>query len=181
MLEQQKETDTCGLHALSTVYRAYGLDAERERLRWRLGIDTKAVLWKSDTTGALHPDMAMVLAQDHFAVESINPSLEPSWSALKTHVRSGHPAVLLITRRENEALHWVVVAEGLQVNQVLVYDPLFEEPYFEDRNFWDNHVITAWGIQPAEKSREISSWRAHRNGVQDLAQATKRILELGKR
>ena len=52
ILEAQSEGHTCGVHALSTLYRAYGLDPDRERIRWRLGVDTKAVFWAKDTTGA---------------------------------------------------------------------------------------------------------------------------------
>jgi hypothetical protein len=33
VLEKQSETFTCGVHALSAVYRAYGLDPDEERVR----------------------------------------------------------------------------------------------------------------------------------------------------
>jgi hypothetical protein len=74
LLEKQTEGFTCGVHALGTIYRAHGLDPGRERIRWRLGVDTKALWWAKDTTGALHPDVFMVLNQDFFAINSLDLS-----------------------------------------------------------------------------------------------------------
>ena len=67
----QTEGFTCGVHAVHAIYRAYGLDPEEERVRWHLGVDTKAVFWMEDSTGALHPDVFMVLRQDGFEVTSL--------------------------------------------------------------------------------------------------------------
>ena len=163
------------MHALSTVYRAYGLDAGEERLRWRLGVDTKAVFWKSDTTGSLHPDMAMVLAQDYFDVKPIDLLADDSWDRALAFAASGHPIVLLIATRESGAMHWVVAVGSEEPGRLTVYDPLFDEPYTEDAAFWDSHVLTAWAIRPNLSGKRLPSWTAHQRGASDMVGAAKRF------
>ncbi|MEM7625855.1 MAG: hypothetical protein AAF333_09510 [Planctomycetota bacterium] len=178
VLEKQTESFTCGVHALGTVYRAYGLDPESERIRWRLGVDTKAVFWKQDTTGALHPDMYMVLTQDYFEIGSLDMSDAASWPSLLDHLESGHLAVLLIARRENGNLHWVVATEAVG-ERVRVYDSLFEEPYLEDEGFGSEHVVSAMLVRPtADRAQAMSSFAAHREGSSVLLAAGKRIRAL---
>lgn len=175
-LEQQTEGFTCGVHSLSTVYKAYGLDPEAERIRWRLGVDTKAVAWMPDSTGALHPDLWMVLAQDYFAIESLDLEAHSAWSSMRAHLDAGHPAVLLIRRRENGNLHWVVATRTLDAERIEVYDSLFPEPYAETPGFLDRHIVTAVLVQPtADGEMALSSIDAHLAGMQALDLARKRI------
>lgn len=180
-LEEQTEGFTCGVHALSTVYKAYGLDPEAERLRWRLGVDTKAVAWMGDSTGALHPDMWMVLAQDYFAVEALDVYGGSAWDHLRAHLDSGHPSVLLIRRRENGNLHWVVATRMLGDDKIEVYDSLFPQPYHETPDFMTNHIVSAMLVRPnADGGQALSSIDAHLAGMSELSKARKRIKELGK-
>lgn len=175
-LEEQTEGFTCGVHALSTVYRAYGLDPEAERIRWRLGVDTKAVAWMGDSTGALHPDMLMVLYQDYFAVSELADYSRPGWDSMRRMLDTGHPMILLIKRRENGNLHWVVATRSLDDNKIEVYDPLFDEPYSETWDFLTDHIVTAWHVQPTEDGEQaVSSIDALWGGMRSLDNVRKRI------
>jgi len=180
-LEEQTESFTCGVHALSTVYKAYGLDPAAERIRWRLGVDTKAVFWLSDSTGALPPDVYMVLVQDYFVVRALDPGSGVAWSTLRDHLDDDHLAVLLIRRRENDALHWVVASRCLGEN-VEVYDSLFDEPYVETADFMTDQVVSALLVQPTADDRMAMSYiAAHRAGSAEASAAVKRIAELQKK
>ena len=178
-LEAQTEGFTCGVHALSTVYKAYGLDPAAERIRWRLGVDTKAVFYVSDSTGALHPDMYMVLAQDFFQVDTISLHKYDAWDELCAHLNTGHPAVLLIKRRENGNLHWVVATRTLEDDKIEVYDSLFDEPYAETPGLLTGHVVTAMRVKPTLGGEQaVPSIDAHLAGMDALSRATKRIKAL---
>lgn len=181
VLEDQTEGFTCGLHALSTVYKAYGLDADEERLRRRMGVDIKAVFYVPDSTGALHPDMYMVLAQDFFGINEVSSCDDNGWGDLCTHLDAGHPAVLLIKRRENGNLHWVVATRTLDGDAIEIYDSLFDEPYTETPDFMDDHIVTAMLVKPtADGEQAMSSVDAHLAGMAALTAATGRIKALEK-
>lgn len=176
VVEKQTEGFTCGMHALSTVYKAYGLDPEAERIRWRLGVDTKAVAWMGDSTGALHPDLWMVLAQDFFEIESLDTDNALTWALLRSHLDTGHPVILLIKRRENGNLHWVVATRALENDCIEVYDSLFPEPYEETPDFLTKHIVTAVLVRPAaDGTPAMSSIDAHLAGMEALTDANKRI------
>lgn len=178
VLEEQTEGFTCGLHALSTVYKAYGLDASEERLRRRMGVDIKAVFYVPDSTGTLHPDMWMVLTQDYFDVQTLDRFTESGWSDLHRHLGSGHPAVLLIKRRENGNLHWVVATRALE-DTIEIYDSLFDQPYAETPDFLEDHVVTTMLLMPMPGGEmAMSSVDAHLAGMSALTAATKRIKAL---
>ncbi|MEM9348330.1 MAG: hypothetical protein AAGB26_17110 [Planctomycetota bacterium] len=179
VLEEQTEGFTCGVHSLSTVYKAYGLDPEAERIRWRLGVDTKAVAWMGDSTGALHPDMWMVLAQDFFIISLLRDYGEEGWQNLCAHLDLGHPAVLLIKRRENGNLHWVVATRTLENDTIEVYDSLFDEPYKETPDFMTDHIVTAMLVRPSTTGEQAtSSIDAHLAGMDALDEAARRIKAL---
>ncbi len=173
VLETQTEPDTCGLHALSTIYRAYGLDAEDERLRWRLGIDTKAVFWIESSTGALHPDIWMVLDQDGFAVDPIDTTASDAWDHLQDHTQGGHAALLLTVRPQTGGMHWVVAVHNSD-DGVSILDPLQSEPLPVESDYLAQHAITAWRIQPRDDdSDKIGSMTAHKRGSVEAAAAVK--------
>ena len=179
VIEEQTEDFTCGVHSLSTVYKAYGLDPEAERIRWRLGVDTKAVFYVSDSTGALHPDMWMVLAQDFFVIDELGSYDAHGWNDLRAHLDTGHPVVLLIKRRENGNLHWVVATRTTDGDKIEIYDSLFDEPYGETLDFLTGHVVTAMLVKPTPGGgMAMSSIDAHLAGMDALSAATKRIKAL---
>ncbi|MFK7788946.1 MAG: hypothetical protein AB8C95_05545 [Phycisphaeraceae bacterium] len=181
VLEEQTEGFTCGLHAISTVYRAYGLGADEERLRRRMGVDVKAVFYVPDSTGTLHPDMYMVLAQDFFDVYTLDNYGEVGWAGLVKHLDEGHPAVLLIKRRENGNLHWVVATRTLEADTIEIYDSLFDGPYAEAPDFLSEFVVTTMLVKPtADGEMAMSSVDAHLAGMSALTDATKRMQALEK-
>ncbi|VAX39449.1 hypothetical protein MNBD_PLANCTO03-1223 [hydrothermal vent metagenome] len=105
--EVQTEPHTCGLHSLSSLYHAYGLNPEERRLRFRLGTDKPINNWIPDTRGTIHPDMLRVLGQDGFDAEVLLPGSQDTLGRLRAHLDAGHFAVVLIKPSE---FHWVVAA-----------------------------------------------------------------------
>ncbi|MEO0477660.1 MAG: hypothetical protein AAF085_17080, partial [Planctomycetota bacterium] len=157
----------------------YGLDPEAERIRWRLGVDTKAVFYVSDSTGALHPDMWMVLAQDFFVIDELSSYDTNGWKEMMAHLEEGHSVVLLIKRRENGNLHWVVATRLLDAGTIEVYDSLFNEPYGETPDFLTGHIVTAMRVKPTPGGEmAMSSIDAHLAGMDALSAATNRIKAL---
>jgi hypothetical protein len=169
------EDDTCGLHALNTVYRAYGLDPVTERLRARLGVDIDALVWLPGSTGTLQPDVCMVLAQDYFRVQVMKPTTAATPSALRAHLAAGHAALLLIRRRETDALHWVVAA-GDTGEGIPILDSLAAEPYREPNNFLAERVVTILAVTPAPDGRlTATSVGALSRGAVELLAAIPRM------
>ena len=176
----QTDPAGCGAHSIHAVYRAYGLDVDRENVRWRLGIDTKAVFWLGTSTGTLHPDMYMVLRQDGFDVQSMELGLDRSHDEILQHVDSGHLLILLIQRRQNGHLHWVAV-DGREGDDYLVYDSLEKVPYRETREFTDRFVVTAFALQPSGELR-TGLWESIGHlldGSKELGRFRDRMKQLG--
>jgi hypothetical protein len=173
--EVQVEADTCGLHALNTVYRAYGLDPAAERLRARLGVDIDALVWLPGSTGTLQPDVCMVLAQDHFHTRTLRPGDVDAWDALRGHLATGHPALLLIRRRETDGLHWVVATEA-KMDGIWIVDSLAADAYAEPREFLAERVVSIIAMQPAAgDSRPASSVGALVGGSIELLASIPRM------
>lgn len=126
--EAQTEPHTCGLHTLSTIYRAYGLDAGVQRLRFRLGTDRPFTNFLADSTGTIHPDMLRVLRQDGFEAELVLPGAEAP-ARLADHLRRGHVAAALTKVDE---FHWVALSSATTADRLLVCDSLREQPYERD-------------------------------------------------
>jgi hypothetical protein len=127
--EVQFEQHTCGLHALALIYRAHGLDPERERLRERLGVDVPAIEGEPGTTGTLHPDLLRVLRQDHFDARCLDLERKDAAPALQSFVSAGHPALILIALPDSEVLHWVAAGNADEAGRLRIYNSLVREPY----------------------------------------------------
>lgn len=132
--EVQTEPHTCGLHTLSSIYRAYGLDAEAQRLRFRLGTDKPFTNFLADSTGTIHPDMLRVLRQDGFRAELLLDRSEQTAARLTEHLARGHVAAALTKVSE---FHWVALsalpdAGSAPALTLLVCDSLHEEAYERD-------------------------------------------------
>lgn len=106
----QREEHTCGYHALSAIYAAYGRNPELARIRFRLGTDFTIVPTLGATRGTLHPDLLRVLVQDGFCYELLDPASGEAANWLQAHLTKGSPALILETRKETGGLHWVVAA-----------------------------------------------------------------------
>lgn len=118
--EHQTEPHTCGLHALSSLYRAYGLDPERQDLRFRLGVDKPLNNLIPDSLGSIHPDMLRVLDQDGFDCTLLLHNDADAVSRLTDHLDQGHLVVALTKVNE---FHWVVLC-GHDAESLLICDSL---------------------------------------------------------
>lgn len=134
--DKQVEPHTCGFHAMSSVYRAYGLDPDALRLRFRLGVDKPFTNLLPELRGTIHPDLLRVLDQDGFRVTSIDPQGVDAAERLAAHLDSGQVAIALI---RVTGLHWIVIA-GQREGHLVICDSLkdstYEEaagPYLADR------------------------------------------------
>lgn len=152
--EDQVEGHTCGFHAMSSVYRAYGLDPEANRLRFRLGTDKRATNFDPESLGTLHPDMLRVLGQDGFDASVVfEPKSAESLARIAAHIESGHPVVALVRA---PGLHWIVLAppreQGADTEPTtLIVDSLQAEATTEAlRAFVMDRVLSAVLIKPEQ-------------------------------
>ena len=144
--EIQTEPHTCGLHSLSSLYRAYALDPEERRLRFRLGTDKPINNWIPDTRGTIHPDMLRVLRQDGFDAEVLLPGSEDTPHRLRSHLDAGHFAVVLIKPSE---FHWVVAA-GRDGNNALICDSQQRNLYpVPIESYLNDEVYSLMLVRPA--------------------------------
>lgn len=174
----QLENHTCGLLSLSAAYVAYGLSPEAENLRFRLGTDREAVPGDSTTTGTLHPDLLRVLAQDGFGYDLIDPTSSDANVRLRGHVEGGNVALLLIARRQNGALHWVM-SDTMELGSLRVVDSLLSEPVTEDVEvFLRDCVLSIIAIRP---EGDASITRAHADGIAEMARVRERMKASAKR
>lgn len=174
-LEKQVEPHTCGYHAISTVYRAYGIDPAQSDLRFRLGVDQEAIPFDSTSLGSLHPDIYRVMAQDGFVIATIDPQSETAGDDLAAHLATGSPAIVLISRRENGNLHWVVF-DKLADEQIIVYDPLFDRPYEEpSSSYLKNHVLSILLVSPSTSDTAVSVSEQHAAGIAEMRRVATRM------
>jgi hypothetical protein len=132
--EVQTEPHTCGLHALSSIYRAYGLDAEQFDLRFRLGTDKPLTNFAADSTGTLPPDIERVVRQDGFILAEHDPAAPETAEHLLSHLQRGHAALVLTHKGSlTTGLHWIALsASPDRGGWVRVCDSLKPEPFEED-------------------------------------------------
>ncbi|MEM7394323.1 MAG: hypothetical protein AAF492_18445 [Verrucomicrobiota bacterium] len=184
-LEKQREKHTCGFHALSMTYRAYGLEPAEEKLRYRLGVDIKSLVWLSDSEGSLHPDIYMMLSQDHFLIETLDPDETGTVEAFLDHLDTGHLAILLMLKGEERNMHWVVAGpadrSGKQGRTFQLFDPLEEKPGQPvPQTFFQQRVVSALLIEPANGRETLTSTKAHTEGSKELIRAGQRAAEKKK-
>ena len=180
--EIQLESHTCGLHTLRTIYRAYGVEPEKENLRTRLGLDVPSNPLDPESTGTLQLDMLRVLAQDGFDFELLDFSEEDVPHRLLAHLSNTNMAAALIKRRQNGNLHWVALRYESE-SKVKVIDSLFEQPYSEPlEDYVNNVMLSAIMLSPAEPGQpRLSVDEAHWVGVYDMLQTVRRYRELASK
>ena len=132
--EVQTEPHTCGLHALSSIYRAYGLDPDQFELRFRLGTDKPLTNFAADSTGTLPPDIERVVRQDGFRFSKLDPAAPETTEHLLAHLRLGHPALVLTHKGSmTSGLHWIAMSFSPSGgSNALTCDSLRPEPFEED-------------------------------------------------
>ena len=130
---RQTEGHTCGYCAVCAVYRYYGLDTRKLRLRERLGTDNslpyntplrdkiEAFLHNNGLEGLRGTNPMDILATLYWHGFDSACKVEPYDDyrpALQTHLKSGHPALVLSLSGEP---HWVVVT-GMDDGGVWIAD-----------------------------------------------------------
>lgn len=148
--EAQFESDTCGLHTLRVIYKAYGLEPDHENLRARLGVDVPTNPMDPTSTGTLQPDLLRVLTQDGFLHKPLDLSNDYLASeTLTQHLDSGNMAALLIARKENGNMHWVA-AYRMAGDTIEILDSLFEESYtVNPSDFINQCVLSCILVEPS--------------------------------
>ncbi len=175
--EAQFESDTCGMHTLRVIYKVYGLDPDEENLRVRLGVDVPANPLDKKSTGTLQPDMFRVFNQDGFGYQTLPINQSSAITRLTSHLREGDMAAVLISRRENGNMHWVVAKE-MKGEKVVILDSLFDEPYLEDpAKFFPEAVLSCILIKPGKGFGEDYSIKY---GCEDILNTAIRYLEVKK-
>jgi hypothetical protein len=160
--ERQVEKHTCGFHAVSSIYQSYGLDPVERRLRARLGVDTRSIIYDSSTTGGLHPDMYRVLEQDGFALKTLDLKAEGVPAELTNHLAGGRYALALIQRRKTGNMHWVVFC-GFKEGSLAVCDSLSPEIYSEEIDDYCRRCVLSVTLLTPDRGRsQPSVWKAHR-------------------
>lgn len=179
--EAQFESHTCGLHTLRAIYKAYGLDPDKANLRFRLGVDVKAVPADEESTGTLQPDMLRVLVQDHFEYNLLNLDSTNAVATLITHLQSANLAAVLIRRRQNGNLHWVA-AYRYKEQKIEILDSLSEETYFEEpRPFINECALSCILVRPTSEGSESNGLlAAHYDGVSEMMNTIQRYRELNR-
>ncbi len=162
--ENQIQGHTCGWHAIRSIYRSYGLKIEDYDLRLRLGVDKKSVPFLTSTKGTIHPDVLRVLDQDGFSYSSINIRQTSGLQKFHQHFESGHYALGLINRKQNNALHWIVLS-GTDNYKYTVVDSLYPQEYKEDLKFLSENVQTVLLISPLDSGKEAGKGKSHRKGL----------------
>lgn len=176
MPELQTEPHTCGLHALESLYKAYGLDTRHHNLRFRLGIDIPAVPWVKLTQGALQPDLFRVLAQDGFKLElvSLDISLEIVRKKIFIHMLSGHKSIALIKKPSNGSLHWIVIDK--QDNDLVIVDSQHPSPYAVDPDdLITNNLVTLLLVSQEPNPCAKTVKDGYRLGVKAMKLSTSRL------
>lgn len=169
----QFEKHTCGLLALSAAYRMYGLEPADENLRTRLGVDLPANPLDSTSTGTLHPDLLRVLVQDGFEYALQDPAR--GTESLRAHLSKGNVALLLIARRQNGNLHWVL-ADACRDDQLRIADSLEAQAYHEPLvAFTETCVLSIVAIRPSRISGEGDVEQAHIDGLAELNRVRARL------
>ncbi len=168
----QRDGHTCGFLAASAVYRAYGLDPDSRNLRFRLGVDAKAIPGDSTSTGTLHPDLFRVLEQDGFRFSMLDPNSADAARQLKAHVE--HDAALILILH-NGGMHWVALDRGEHGN-VRVADSIGAEvSELEVGSFLAGPILSVLLLQPALGHEARSTRALHALGLQEMALAYQRM------
>lgn len=156
--EIQVEGHTCGFHALSSIYKSYGMDPDEWKLRFRLGTDQPTVPG-TDTTGTLQPDMMRVLRQDGFEVSGAKTT---EAVRIRRHLEAGHSAVAVVQR---SVMHWVVLAK-LNGDELIVVDSLVREPVRTSLDSFRKEAKNILLISPGIATHAIGA--SHLEGIGEM-------------
>lgn len=168
--ELQVEPHTCGLHAMRSMYIAYGLVPEQYRLRFRLGTDQPAMRADDDSTGTLHPDLYRVLAQDGFAIDVLDLDADVASAALQNHLSWQQLALVVVYR---STYHWVLIGPSDRAGEVVMYDSLKAEPGTMSIDALLDEALSITLVEPND-GEAISASDAHAQGLAEMARLYQR-------
>ena len=166
----QTEPHTCGWHAMSSMYAAYGLNGETFDLRFRLGTDEPAMRADKDSTGTLHPDLYRVLAQDGFKIDALDLESDVAAAVLKNHLAWKQLALVVVYR---STYHWVLIGPGDQSDKLVVYDSLKDEPETMPIDELLDAALSITLVEPGDGER-MSTSAAHAEGLAEMARLYRR-------
>lgn len=169
--EAQTEPHTCGLHAMRSLYVAYGLDPQQHDLRFRLGTDEPAMRADSQSTGTLHPDLYRVLAQDGFSIDAIDLEDDSAASDLQTHLDQAQLALAVVYR---STYHWVLIGAGDRAGELVIYDSLHADPIVEPMDDFLPEALSITLVKPLGSDTGRSASSAHTAGLSEMARLYQR-------
>lgn len=169
--ESQTEPHTCGLHAMRSMYVAYGLSSQQYDLRFRLGTDAPAMRADKDSTGTLHPDLYRVLAQDGFAVDVLDLDADIALTALQNHLAWEQLALAVVYR---STYHWVLIGAGEDADELVVYDSLKDEPVVVLAEDFLAEALSITLVEPLGSDVERTASAAHAEGLAEMARLYQR-------
>ena len=169
---------TCGLRAMESAYRAYGMDPDLCDIRYRLGTDFSAIPIDPDSTGTLHPDILRVLAQDGFTTTLIDLDQADAADRLEAHLSRGHLALAVVYR---STFHWVLLAPPERTRdddgaQLWLFDSLAEgHTEHGIAEYVENETLSVILIHP-RNANESEPSRSHQHliGTQEMARTYRR-------
>lgn len=164
--EVQTEPHTCGLHAMRSLYVAYGMTPEVFRLRFRLGTDEPAMRADSESTGTLHPDLYRVLAQDGFKATPLDLGAGDAHELLDAHLTSGQLALAVVYR---STYHWILLDGGDAVGELVVTDSLSDEPITTTTAELVDEALSITLVGPVDGAEPASASDAHAAGLAEMA------------
>lgn len=179
----QFDNHTCGYLALAAIYEAFGLDERKAELRFRLGVDEPATPESADdTVGTLHPDIFRVVTQDGFEATVVDLEWTNATTQITNHLELSRPALALITRRENNRLHWVVFTEH-EAGKVKVADSLRpSEIYTEELDsYLRDCVVSVLLLETRpDGERKPSVSQSHLDGLEEMVKVYGRLRKKGR-
>ncbi|MCR9143146.1 MAG: cysteine peptidase family C39 domain-containing protein [bacterium] len=150
--EIQRDGHSCGYLAMAAIYRSYGLNFRKARLKHRLGTDVPAVPFLEDTNGTIQPDLFRVLLQDGFEGRVVAPADADDREDLIEHLEGPHYALTLIKRKATGSLHWIVLTDYHKAN-VMVADSLIRGKRRHNlAKFAEEEILSSILLKPASTS-----------------------------
>ena len=173
----QEDDFSCGYLALSAIYRSYGLDPSRARLRERLGTSVPAIPFVASSNGTLQPDLIRVLNQDGFRAQAINPIKE--LSLLKRHLSGPHYVLALVRTEESGGLHWIVLSD-FREGAFEIADSLVEGLHWKkEEEFVGPRFLQAILLSPGTPDPSSPLAAAHYEGSRLLLDSVPRATLVG--
>lgn len=169
--ERQREGHTCGLHAVSVLYKSYGLDPAEFRLRERLGIDVPALAMMDSTTGMLPTDLFRVLGEDGFRYEVLSPKAESAAATLGAHLDQS--MALCVVPLGGFEMHWVAARQDAEGRAVLLDSLGGEVTPVDLTAFLRDTALSVVLVRPTEPDDKTQR-HPHRDGAKEMGKVLRR-------